>query len=137
MARAFKAREVLAAVLHQFVGRDGLAGLELDEGAGRLAPFIIELGNDRRRRNGGMFVKRVLDLNGRNILAAGNDDVLRPVLELDIAVGMHDTEIAGVKPAAGKGIGGRLRIFQIALHHDIAAEHDFADRFAVMRHRPH
>jgi hypothetical protein len=50
-----------------------------------------------------MLVQRVLDLDRGNVLAAGDDDVLGAVLELDIAVGMDDAEIAGMKPAAGEG----------------------------------
>jgi hypothetical protein len=51
-------------------------------------------------------IEDVLDLDRRDILAARNDDVLRAVPQLDIAVGMDDSEIAGVEPAAGKGFLG-------------------------------
>ena len=44
---------------------------------------------------------------------------------------MDDAEIAGMKPAAGKGRRARPLVFQVALHHDIAAEHHLAERFAV------
>jgi hypothetical protein len=52
-----------------------------------------------------MLVECILDLDRRDVLAAGNDDVLRAVLELEIAVGMHDAEIAGMKPAATESLG--------------------------------
>ena len=42
-----------------------------------------------------------------------------------------------MKPAAGKGLGRGLGVLQIALHHDIAAEHDFAHGLAVGRHIGH
>ena len=48
----------------------------------------------------GMLVERVLDLDRRDVLAARDDDVLGAVLELDVAVGMHHAEVAGVEPAA-------------------------------------
>ena len=44
---------------------------------------------------------------------------------------MFDPEIARVEPAASKGLGGSLRVFEVTLHHDIAAEHDFAHRLAI------
>ena len=82
------------------------------------------------------FAPRGRILHGRGA-AAGNDDVLRAILELDIAVGMHHAEIAGVKPAASEGpLGGGL-VLEIAFHHDVAAHHHFAQGFAVARNRVH
>ena len=50
---------------------------------------------------------------------------------------MHHREIAGVEPAAGEGgLGGR-RVLQIALHDDVAAHHDLAQRRAVARDGRH
>ena len=54
------------------------------------------------RRPGGQ--QRVLHLDRRDVLAAGDDDVLGPVAELDVAVGVHDAEVAGVEPAAAEGL---------------------------------
>ena len=78
-----------------------------------------------------MLVDDVLDLDRGDVLAAGDDDVLGAVLELDIAVRVHDAEIAGMEPAAGEGFLRRLLVLEIALHDDIAAEHDLAERPAV------
>ena len=50
---------------------------------------------------------------------------------------MADREIAGVKVPAGEGFLARVRIFQVTLHDDVAAKHDFADALAVARHRYH
>ena len=47
-----------------------------------------------------MSVERDLDLDRGDVLAAGDDDVLGAVLDLHVAVGVLDREIAGVKPAA-------------------------------------
>ena len=58
-----------------------------------------------------MLVERILDLDRGNVLAAGDDDVLRTVLELDIAVRVHDAEIAGVKPAAGERLLASAGLF--------------------------
>src|SRR5437763_1435196 len=79
----------------------------------------------------------VLDFDGGDVFAARNDDVLGAVFELDVAVGMHDTEIAGMKPTAGKRRLARLLVLEIAFHHHIAAEHHFTQGLAVARHRSH
>ncbi len=78
-----------------------------------------------------MLEQRVLDFDGRDVLAAGNDDVLGAVAQLHVAIRMFDAEIAGMEPAAGEGFLGRGGIFQIAFHHDISAKHHFAHRDAV------
>src|SRR6516164_8467428 len=46
-ARAFVAREVGAAVRHDLLGRGGRAWLQHHEGARRLAPFLVGLGDHR------------------------------------------------------------------------------------------
>jgi len=40
-------------------------------------------------------------------------------------------------PTAGERLLGRLRILEVALHHQVAAEHDLAHRFVVPGHRFH
>src|SRR3546814_2547453 len=82
-----------------------------------------------------MAVQYLLDLDRGDVLAAGDNDVLRAVLERDIAVRVHDAQVAGVEPAAGEGRVGRGRVLQIALHHDVAAHEDLAQRLAVGRYR--
>ena len=84
-----------------------------------------------------MLEQRVLDLDRRDVLAAGDDDVLRAVAELHVAVGVLDAEVAGMEPAAGEGLVGRGLVLEVALHHDVAAEHDLAHRLPVGRNRRH
>jgi hypothetical protein len=62
--------------------------------------------------DGRVLVERVLDLDRRDVLAARDDDVLGAVLELDVAVGVHDAEVAGMEPAAGEGLVGGLPFFR-------------------------
>ena len=81
-----------------------------------------------------MLHQRVLHLDRRDVLAAADDDVLLAVAELDVAVGMHDAEVARVEPAARERLRGRLGIAEVALHHVVAAHHDLADRRAVGGH---
>ena len=54
-----------------------------------------------------MLVQHVLDLDRRDVFAARNDDVLGAILDLDVAVGMHHAEIAGMEPAAFKNAAPR------------------------------
>ena len=132
-----KPRQMLAAEGAQRVFGHLRAGLQLDEGAGRLAPFLVRLRHHRRAHHRGMAIQRLLDFQGRNVLAARDDDVLGTVADLDVAVGLHHREIAGVEPAAGERGRGRGRVAEIALHGDVAAEHDLAHRLPVGRHRLH
>ena len=117
--------------------RDGGAGLELDERARRLAPPRVGLGDHRGGEHRGMAVEHVLDLERRDVLAARDDDVLGAVLDLEVAVGVHHGEVAGMEPAAGEGRLGGLRVLEVALHGDVAAEHDLAHGLAVGGHRRH
>src|SRR5665811_1726944 len=87
---------MLAAPLQQLVGGSLLPRLEFDESARRLAPFVVGFCHHRGGGDRRMLVERVLHLDRGDILAAGNDDVLRAVFELDVTVRMHDAEIAGV-----------------------------------------
>ena len=81
-----------------------------------------------------MAVERVFHLERADVLAAGDDDVLAAVLDLDVAVGLQHREVAGVEPAAGERRIGRLPVLQVAAHHDVASEHDLAHGLAVGRH---
>src|SRR5215831_12499603 len=113
VARTFVAGEVLAAPGDDIVPRRLLSRLELDEGARRLTPFVVGLGHHGGGPNRGVLVERILYLDRGNVLAAGDDEVLGAILELDIAVAMHDAEVAGMKPAAGKRLLGRRLVFEV------------------------
>lgn len=110
---------------------------QLDERARHLAPLRIRQRDDGRDRDGRMPVQRVLDLDARDVLAARDDDVLAAVLDADVAVGRQHAQVARVEPAARERLVGRMRVLQVALHADVAAEHDLADRLAVGRHGRH
>jgi hypothetical protein len=61
-------------------------GVSLHIGSGR-APTAAS-------STAGVTVEDIFDLDCRDVLAAGDDDVFRAVLQLDIAVGMHDSQPA-------------------------------------------
>ena len=71
------------------------ARFDLHKGAGAFAPFFVGHGNDAPPQPHRMLVEDILDLDGGDVFTAGNDDVLRAVLQLDIAIGIDNAEIAG------------------------------------------
>ena len=83
-------------------------GLSVTNAFGPLAPLLVGDGDDGALQHGGVAGDRLLDLDGRDVLAAGDDDVLLAVAQLDVAVGCQHAEVAGVEPAAAEGLGGRL-----------------------------
>src|SRR5207247_4689118 len=87
----------LTAELQHLVGRHlaVVPFLEFDEHAGRLAPPLVLHRHRRLVGYRGMLTHNFLDSDRRDVLAAGDDDVLGAVLDLDVAVGMGYGEIAG------------------------------------------
>src|SRR5262249_57871604 len=70
-----------------------------------------------------------------DVLAAGDDDVLGAIADLDVAAGVPDRHVAGVKPAARERVVGRGRAPDVLLHDGVAADEDLAQRRAVARDR--
>src|SRR4029453_12628204 len=95
-------REMCAAPGDELRLGDGRAGLEQDERARRLAPFLVGLGDDRGFDHLRMAIEAFLDFERADVLAARNDDVLGAILDLDVIVRMPHAEIAGVVPAAAE-----------------------------------
>ena len=69
-------------------GRGALA--ERDERLWPLSPVRVRDSDDRAFEYGRVGGDRLLDLDAGDVLAAGDDDVLAAVAELDVAVGMPD-----------------------------------------------
>src|SRR5262249_28310507 len=80
-----------------------------------------------------MSADRLLDLDARDVLAAGDNDVLVPVAELDVAVRVPYGEITGVEPAAAKRLLGRCLVRKVAAHHVVAAHYHLAHPGVVAR----
>src|SRR5271165_682639 len=113
--------KALAAKGDDLVRRRSGFGLQCHERAGGFAPHRVRARDHRRLEHARVPVENVFDLDRRDVLAARDDDVLRTILQLDIAVGMHDPEIARMKLAAGKGLLRGSRVLQVTLHDDVAA----------------
>ena len=71
--------------------------------------------------------EHVLDLGAVDVLAAGDDHVLLAVDDVDEALFVHPAQIAGVEPAAGERLRGRLGLVPVAGHQRRAAVDDLAD----------
>ena len=80
---------------------------------------------------------RLLDFDGRDVLATRNNNVLLTVAQFDIAIGMPYTDIARMEPATSKCLSGCIRILKVALHNVVAVHHHLAHRLTIARHIVH
>ena len=124
-------RQALAAPGDQLFGGGGVIGLEADVGLRHFSPFLVGDGDDGDFGDGGVIGQRLLHFNGGDVLAAGDDDVLHAVAQFDVAIGVDHGEVAGVEPAAVKGLLGGFGIVVVAQHDVVAAHQDFAHGLAV------
>ena len=112
LARHLVARQPLAAVRDQLLlGR--LAG-EHDECEAGLTPALVRNADDGGLRDGRMLVEDVLDLGGIDVLAAGDDHVLRPAHDPVVALLVAGGHVAGQQPPVGERGLGRLEIAPVA-----------------------
>src|SRR5262245_16243752 len=111
--------------------------LRHDQRLRHLAPIPVRHCDDRDLEHVGMTRDGLLDLDGRDVLAARDDDVLLPVAQLDVPVGMQHGDVARVEPAAAERVLGGLGIGEVALHDVVPAHHDLAHRVGVGRDIAH
>ncbi len=109
--------------------------LELDEGARHLPPLLVRHGDHRHLVHIGMAIEHVLHLQAGDVLPAGDDDVLGSVLDLHITVRVPHCKITAAKPPLRHRLGAGGGVLEIALHHHIAAQHDFAHGLAILGDR--
>ena len=99
-----------------------------DDGVDDLAPTLVGDAEDGRLEHGGVGVEGVLDLGAVDVLAAGDDHVLGPVDEVQVAVGVEVADVAGAVPLAVEhGLGRLLGLVPVPGHHVRALDHDLAD----------
>ena len=100
-----------------------------------------------------MTVDCIFYFERADVFTARNNDVLAAIFDFDIAIGFHHGQVTGVKPATCKCFLSGLWVFQIALHDNVALEHDLAhghtigralchgfrvhDSHAFLKHIPH
>ncbi len=84
-----------------------------------------------------MAIEGVLHLDGGNVLAAGDDDVLKAVLDFQVAVFVPYRQVAGVEPAATERFFGGFGVLEVAFHHGVATQEDLTNGFTVLGDRFH
>src|SRR5262249_47979836 len=67
-----------------------------------------------------------LDLARIDVAAAGNDQVLGPVLEGEKPVGVEAADVAGMQPSSAQRIAARCLVPPITPHDHVAAADDLA-----------
>src|SRR5207245_8717570 len=92
----------------------------------RFAPPLLGEPDDRDLLYGRVSQKYTFHFDRRNVFPAAYDDVLQAIANLNIAVRMHDRDIAGVQPAARQSLLGRFRVVVVAGHAYVAAGHDLS-----------
>src|SRR4030042_3509537 len=68
----------------------------------------------------GVFPDDVLHLHGEDILPAGDNHVLLSIHDIDEAIFVHLSHIAGIEPAVPESFRRFLGVLVIALHHPVA-----------------
>ena len=71
-----------------------------DESLGNLSPFVVRNGNHGAFHYGRMTHDRLLNFNGADILAAGNDNVFLAIAQFDCPIRVAHSNIAAMEPAA-------------------------------------
>ena len=104
-----------------------MAGPGHADGLHRLAPGGVGHADHGHVGDIGMAVNGALHLGRVDVLAAADDHVLDPVVDVDIAVGVQVAGVAGEHPAVGgHGAGGGLGLLPVAQHVVGRAGHDLA-----------
>ena len=93
-----------------------MVGLELDDGAAHLAEALVGDADHGHVLDGGVSREEVLDLDGVDVLAAHDDDVLLAVDQPDETVIVHARHVAGEEPTIVQGLLGGLGIVVVAAH---------------------
>ena len=69
----------------------------------------------------------VLDLDRRHVLPAGDDHILPPVRDRQVAFIVDRAAVAGVEPPARQRFGGRLGVLPIAVQYDVRTDEHLSE----------
>lgn len=108
-----------------------------DVGHGPLAPLLVGHAHDRDVEHVRMGGECLLHPDGGDVLPARDDDVLGPVLELEVSAGVHGPGIPGVVPAAAEHLGRGGLVLAAAEHRVVPPQHHLARGPPVGGHVPH
>ena len=87
----------------------------LDEGDDDLAPALVRQAGHGHFDDGRVQRQAALDLDRRDVLAAGDDHVVDAAGDEEVAVGVEIAGVAGEVPAVAQRLGVGLRPLPIAL----------------------
>ena len=108
--------QVLLEVPLQFLAWDGQIILDGIIAAADLATRLIGHTDDGGLLDVGIFIEELFDFPRVNVFAHGNNHFLQAVDDMQVAVFVANSDIAGVEPASFESLGRFLRLVPIALH---------------------
>src|SRR3954452_16854523 len=117
---SLKVGQVLASELTKSSLVNGRTILQHDERVWCFAPTFVGQTNDRDLLDGWMTQQHALDFHRRNVFAPADNYIFQTIANLNVAVGMNDGGVTGMKPAASHRLRGRFRIVVVTGHHHVA-----------------
>ena len=125
-ARHLESGEALAAEGNElFTCRRGV-GAKDDYRGRRPAPALVGQRVDARLEHGGVGGEDGLDLRRVDVFAAGDDQVVAAVEDVEVAFGVEVADVAGEQPAVAQGGGRLFRPVQVAGRDRRPADEDIA-----------
>src|SRR5579862_198293 len=124
-------REARREELAEFLARRRLALAQHDRCERPLGPLLVGDRDHSRLRHGRMGHERVLELDGRDPLAARLDHVLRAILDLDEAPRADGNDVAGPEPAVRRPAVRALGRVEVGRSDPRAAHLELAHRLVV------
>src|SRR5690554_1963817 len=91
-----------------------LPGSQYDESLADLAPFGVFNTNDGHLAHCRMLRDGILDFSRIDVLAAGNEQILVAVNDIEAAFCIQPCRVACAEPAVGEGFLCALRVIPIA-----------------------
>ena len=96
-----KPASLLPTCAAQLVRADRLAVPQRHPRSRSFTPALVGHRHDSRLEHRRVAHQRRLDLDRRDVLAAGDDHILGPVTDLEVAVGMQHPKVTGPQPTVG------------------------------------
>src|SRR5690606_30458668 len=102
-----------------------------DDRGGTFTPSGVRHRDDRCFQNSWMLCKGLLHFDRRDVLTAGDDEVLGSVAYLDVAVGIANGEVTSTEPAVRYRCRGCYFVAKVASHDVVAANGDLSECGAI------
>src|SRR5262245_4531180 len=94
----------------------------------RLTPFLVRHADDRHLENSGVCADNFLDLTRVDVCTTGDDHVLLAIRDVQVAIFVKMTHVAGMEPAVAERLRGRVGVVPVTLHHEVATYDDLPRR---------